>query len=718
MFQTSSIILMPLFILPASPAGSAPSAIVSSVHRQNKPANPAPAVPARPPLKVMIQARPAVPIPAQVPAAAQAGQVIIQPIAQVQVINAPAAPASQSGSSRPSRAGGPADESILLASRVGTTPEALIEFFRQRTPPHPPREQIEELVNKLSSADPGDRDRAQARLVSIGQAAVPMLRTAANNVDKVDASSRARTCLQQIEGEAGANLVSNAARLLATLKTREAAGVLIGYLPFAEDENTFQEIEAALVAVGVREGKPDATLIQALKDPLAIRRGAAAHVICQAGGSGFQSEVRPLLKDPSASVRLRAALGLASTYDPEAIPVLIDLLAVLTSTSRQQAEEYLTQLAGDWSVSGPKGEDPFSRQLRKDVWSAWWKNTDGRRLLEEFRGRQIADDDLLKIQALVAKLADEDGSKREAAVQELTSLGKVAGPLLRRAVQDNDARIAPLAARCLQMLDRNVQPPMPTAAYRLLAFRNPPGAMEELLASLPLCESAEASEQVVEILSMLMSGAGKSPEFLIKALDDRIPARRAAAAGILSRSRLAENRDVVRKLLRDRDPQVRLRTAQTLTAQGDREAVPVLIGLLKELPLEQVWEIEDYLGQLAGDKAPSAIVSVDPASRARAHDAWSAWWKEAGSAVDLAKVESSRKDSGLYVVIENWNPALGKGRILEVDASGKPRWEIKDLQWPNDAQVLRNGNVLVIEQQNRVSERDRTGKVVGFDRNF
>ena len=140
------------------------------------------------------------------------------------------------------------------------------------------------------------------------------------------------------------------ARLLAARRPTGAAKVLIGYLPYAEDETTFQEVEAALVAVAMRDGKPDAAVVEALKDRLAIRRGAAAAVLCQAGGAANYSAVRPLLKDERASVRLKAALGLVGAFDAEAIPVLIDLLADLTPRLRQQAEEYLATLAGAGSA--------------------------------------------------------------------------------------------------------------------------------------------------------------------------------------------------------------------------------------------------------------------------------------------------------------------------------------------------------------------------------
>src|SRR5205085_4960259 len=145
--------------------------------------------------------------------------------------------------------------------------------------------------------------------------------------------------------------------------------------------------EAALVSVAIRGGKPDPAIVKALKDRLALRRASAAQVLAQAGGTAHYAAIRPLLKDPKPSVRLKAALGLVGAYDAEAIPVLIDLMGELSSGMRQQAEEHLTHLAGEWAVSGPRGNDATSRRLRREVWAAWWRNADADKLIEDIKAR-------------------------------------------------------------------------------------------------------------------------------------------------------------------------------------------------------------------------------------------------------------------------------------------------------------------------------------------
>ena len=364
-----------------------------------------------------VAARPKVPVPA---AKAKAALPVARPVMVGQLGKGlraipPPMPAliTAPGGSPAASVGGVGDEAVLKAVKLQTTDDALLDFFRKRTPPAPAKETLVELVKKLGGKDPAVCDAAQAHLIAVGQAAVPLLRQAANNVDDVEGSSRAKVCLQHIEGAAAANLVVNAARLLAARRPTGAAEALIGYLPYAEDDGTFQEVEAALVAVAMRDGKPDPAILKALRDKVSIRRGAAAAVLCQAGGAANYSAVRPLLKDSRPSVRLKAALGLVGAFDSEAIPVLIDLLADLTPRLRQQAEDYLTGLAGEWAVSGPKGNDLMSRRLRRDVWAAWWKNADGGRLLDEFQSRTPTDADHDTIVALIAKLDDPVAATRE-----------------------------------------------------------------------------------------------------------------------------------------------------------------------------------------------------------------------------------------------------------------------------------------------------------------
>src|SRR5262249_16809860 len=94
--------------------------------------------------------------------------------------------------------------------------------------------------------------------------------------------------------------------------------------------------------------------------------------------------------------------------------------------------------------------------------------------------------------------------------------------------------------------------------------------------------------------------------------------------------------------------------------------------------------------------------------------AWETWWKDNAAKVDLAKLESTEHLLGYTVIIEQWNRFKGQGRVLEVDAKGKIRCQIENLAAPVAAQVVDNGQHVIIGELNfnRISERDLKGNII------
>jgi HEAT repeat protein len=603
------------------------------------------------------------------------------------------------------------DEETLKAAHLGTDGPALLDFFRKRVAA-PDRAELDALLAKLADTSAETADRAAAELIAFGANAVPALRRVANNPDGGTATVRARHCLQMIEGSHAAALTATAARLLGAAKPDGAVEALLAYLPFAEDDRVLQEIEAGLVAVGLHDGKPHPALVKALEDRVPVRRTAAAGVLCQIGGTEVYALVRPLLKDPKPTVRLRATLALLEAHDAEAVPVLIDLLSELPPVQRKQAEESLVDLAGEWAISVPQGNDATSRRLRREMWHAWWRGTEGAGLLDEFRSRTLSEADRVAVLALIEKLSDASVEVRAKAEAELLALGPKVAPLLRRAA-NLGGKGHEAAAKCLNLVEKDALPPMPQAAPRLLVLRRPEGAIEALLGYLPFAETPDLNQQVRDLVSVIVSADAKSIPRLVKALEDPSAVRRAAAAQALCKVREGDHLAAVRKLLVDPDPEVRLRAALGLAPLREKEAVPVLVALLTELPLDLAYEAEDYLARVARDSAPQVPLSGDAAARAKTRDAWAAWWKEKGDGVDLAAIDKSERQLGFQLVVEAFDQVKRSGRVFELDRAGKPRWEVTGLQFPIAAQVLPGERVLVAEQNlNRVSERDFTGKVL------
>src|SRR5262245_2633488 len=601
------------------------------------------------------------------------------------------------------------DADVVKAARIGTGGPALVEFFKNRTQRTADHDKLRELSVQLGDKTPDVLDKAYTRLVSSGMVAVPLLRQAANNVDDNEAATRARDILKYIEGDEAATLCSAAARLLAAANPDGAVDALLGFLPYAETEKVAQQIEESLVAVATAKGKLHPDLIKAVKDEVPLRRAIAADVICQVGDAEQRQSVKALLKDPRISVRFRVALGLAKRSEADAIPVLIDLMADLSPEQRTRGEEFLTELAGDWNVTVPGGNSPFERKMRREVWRAWWKASEGTTLLDEFRKRTLTGAEREKALELIKDLSKETTKDRDRAAAGLVELGAKVLPLLRKVESDGAAQAAAAARRCVEAIEKDGPTKLPTTAARLVALRKPEGAAEVMLAYLPSADGDDMIEALQEVLPELAFKDGKPDPAFIKALADPVQARRIAAAEALAASSAAQEK--VRKLLEDKDLEVRLKAALALAGGGDKEAVPTLIELLADGPADNAWQAEDYLARLAGDKRPEVSLA-DDAARKKARDAWSKWWKDNSEKVVLARREAAKRMLGYTLVVEQYNNFTGLGRVVELGPDNKTRWEVGQLQAPMDAQIIGHDRVLISEQNmNRVSERDFKGNI-------
>jgi HEAT repeat protein len=266
-----------------------------------------------------------------------------------------------------------ADLQVLQNAGISSDSSSLLEFFRRRTLTETDRTRIEALIRDLGSNEFTERQRASANLVAEGNRAKPLLRRAAGHPD-LEVRRRAEECLKAIrDQDDGLNVVSAAARLLVNRRPSGAAEVLLDFLPFAEAEGSSEEIQPALIALAIRDGKPDPVVAAALRDKDPVRRAGAAVALCQPAASDVRPEIRHLLHDPDLNVRLRVGLALAVGKEKEAIGVLIDLLADLTPSQGWRAEECLCRLAGDQAPPVSLGLDPSSRRKCRDAWAAWWR---------------------------------------------------------------------------------------------------------------------------------------------------------------------------------------------------------------------------------------------------------------------------------------------------------------------------------------------------------
>jgi HEAT repeat protein len=342
---------------------------------------------------------------------------------------------------------------------------------------------------------------------------------------------------------------------------------------------------------------------------------------------------------------------------------------------------------------------------------------DGSGLLAFFKKRTLTDEESARIRGLIEKLGADDFDERVRAQALLIESGPVARRLLREALKSKDTEVRRRTRWCLAGISKDSADHVLGAAVRMLAQQRPGGALETLLNYLPSADDPDVVEEVVRGLASAGVREGKADEVLVKALKDRLPAKRAAAGGALARAGGEKYRAAVHKLLKDKDVAVRQGVALALLEARDKQALPVLIALLTEGAGDDREMIEDRLAQVAGDKGPAPPAGGSAEARRKHRAAWEKWWKDHGGTLDLAKVEFTPALKGYTVVAMLSLGAARKahmlaGKVVELDAEGKVRWEIEGLAYPTFARVVRHDRVLIVEYTaGRVSERTFKGEI-------
>lgn len=371
---------------------------------------------------------------------------------------------------------------------------------------------------------------------------------------------------------------------------------------------------------------------------------------------------------------------------------------------------HLIWLTTAWAAVAASLADPPTVSDDEQTLKAAGFGGDTATLLEFFRLRTLGDTSRAQIAALVRRLGDRSFAARERASAELARFGPAAVESLRPALKDPDLEVARRAEQCLQRIAENgSEVAVAIAAARVLARRHPAGACEVLLGYLPHADDVLVAEEVRTALGTLALRDGQPEPILAAALSDRAPVRRAAAAEAFTRAGAAGLRTAVAKLLHDPEPAVRLRVALALAASGAKEAIPVLIALLAELPVDQAFLAEDALLRVADTEAPPAALSTATGAREQCRDAWAAWWRTHAATADLGKLRQG--PLGRFL-ISQWDHGQ-VGRVLELDGTGRVLWQTEPLPWPLDVQLLPGNRLLLAEfYDNRVAERNLKGELL------
>lgn len=268
------------------------------------------------------------------------------------------------------------DQKTLKTLGLSTDGPALLEYFRKRTFKEADPQDLAKYIKLLGDDDYATRENAHQKLLILGAGALVAVKQAEASPD-AEVRSRAVELRQKIEAKAEPVVQAATARLIAKAKPAGAAEVLLGYLPFAADQNIIEEISRSLAAVAVVNGKTEEAVVKALTDPLPLKRAAAGAALVRVNIKDPPAAARKLLQDADPLVRLRVGLALVENKDKATLPILVDLLAELGPEHLWPVEDMLVRLAGTDSPSVSLGSDEATRKKCRDAWKEWLaKNND------------------------------------------------------------------------------------------------------------------------------------------------------------------------------------------------------------------------------------------------------------------------------------------------------------------------------------------------------
>jgi len=201
------------------------------------------------------------------------------------------------------------DEQLLKSAGVATDGPGLLEYFRRRTPSEAEEAKLKERAVQLGSGAYSIRRKATDDLISAGRSALPSLRDVAKSSD-LEATRRARYCIETIEQHTQTSLSAAAARLLVNRKPTGAVDALLAYLPFVDDETIEEDIRHSLKQLALAGGRAEISVEQALSDRAVKRRAAAVWIMGHSNDPKQRELAVQRLDDAAIEVRFLSASAL------------------------------------------------------------------------------------------------------------------------------------------------------------------------------------------------------------------------------------------------------------------------------------------------------------------------------------------------------------------------------------------------------------------------
>jgi hypothetical protein len=348
--------------------------------------------------------------------------------------------------------------------------------------------------------------------------------------------------------------------------------------------------------------------------------------------------------------------------------------------------------------------------------------TDGGKLIEYLQQRTLTETEQGRIASVIKRFGADDFEERVRATEEIEAFGTAAVGPLKAAAKDSDPEVAYRARVALSRVETVPHSAVAAAAVRAVVKLKPDGAAAALIGFLPMADDEGVADVIRDALVSLAVGKdGKADPALVAALADASPVRRSAAYAALTlggskdeRIRVKDAYPKVREaVLKETDLDTKFVGLWSLAlTTREKEYLGELVTLIPKLPRGRIWQLEDLLLQVAGSHPKDGRFLKSPESLTKTRDAWLAWWKEKGQAIDLTKVEYKQRVAGFTDILELDANFGGPGRIVSLGHDLKERWRITGINGPTDARVAPNGHVFVVESgSNRVVERGTNGAV-------
>jgi hypothetical protein len=263
------------------------------------------------------------------------------------------------------------DEAMLTKLGHKVDAVSLLGYFKQRTFADPDPKELERLVEQLGHDDFAVREKAHAKLLTMGTMALSGIKQGETNPDQ-EVRLRTADLRAKIESTNDPRTQSAMIRLIAFKKPAGAAETLLNFLPFTADASVLEEISRSLSVLAIEKNKASVLLLDCLGDKHLIKRAIALEVLAGTKNKEYADTFRKNLKDPAPEIRFRAGLGLIELREKEGLPVLVESLKHLGPDQSWKVEDVLLRLAGEEAPSVSLGADNASKNACHDAWNKWF----------------------------------------------------------------------------------------------------------------------------------------------------------------------------------------------------------------------------------------------------------------------------------------------------------------------------------------------------------